>query len=217
MRIVAISDLHMHKPQIPECDLLLVGGDICPDTFGPFFAMHAPEWQLQWFKDNWLSWAQKQAPRVLVTWGNHDFCGHLEPEGVYDNVTVVVDGLVDVDGLKIWLTPWSNQFMQWAWMKEPHDLKPIYDAIPEGIDVLVSHQPPYGYGDLYANFDTGKMEHIGSKELLATIDRVKPREVICGHLHGGYGTYAYDITSIRNVSVVDEEYQLVNPVTEFFL
>lgn len=219
MIIYAVSDLHGKFPDIPQpCDLLIVGGDICPDGFNGVWARHNSEPQKKWFQKKFLPWVSRQAKQVLVTWGNHDYCGG--PVGVcpvFGNVDVVVDDLVEVEGLRIWLTPWSNEFMDWAWMK-PHDqLADFYEMIPKGIDILVSHQPPQGFGDLYPNVLTGEMEHIASSELLYTIERVKPKVVVCGHLHGGYGTYHLGPTIIHNVSVVNEQYQLVNPPTEIVL
>ncbi|MGQ0732247.1 MAG: hypothetical protein ACT4QD_01175 [Acidobacteriota bacterium] len=43
MRIVALSDQHGFLPDIPPCDLLIVAGDVCPDRFGPFMAVHDPQ------------------------------------------------------------------------------------------------------------------------------------------------------------------------------
>ncbi len=101
--------------------------------------------------------------------------------------------------------------MRWAFMKEPRDLEAIYATIPNGTDILVSHQPPYGHGDRALDLDSGRVQHVGSRELLTAIERVRPRIVICGHVHGGYGRYEHLGIPIYNVSVVDEGYRLVNP------
>jgi Icc-related predicted phosphoesterase len=54
---------------------------------------------------------------------------------------------------------------------------------------------------------------VGSRELLATIDRVRPKIVVSGHIHEGYGQFERNSTRIYNVSVVDEYYQLVRGPT----
>src|SRR5262249_12412750 len=92
------------------------------------------------------------------------------------------------------------------------ELARIYAAIPDNVDVLISHQPPFGHGD-GAFGPNSHREHIGSRELLAEIDRVQPQLVICGHVHEAFGRYEHAGVPIYNVSVVDERYRLVNPPT----
>jgi hypothetical protein len=211
--------------------------------------------QLNWFRMKYKPWVQKQPARYVAgTWGNHDWFGQsfvgvpnlgtkpcmvsdqllffparhrntgLNPGGLLNSNEEPLDGGI----IQVWFSPWSNEFCGWAFMKEPEDLAPHYAKIPEGVDIIVSHQPPYGYGDRVPEHylmpsDKGE-RHKGSKELLAAIERVKPRVVICGHIHGGHGHYRHvfvgegDLATdphcdIYNVSVVDEGYTRVHAPT----
>jgi Icc-related predicted phosphoesterase len=103
--------------------------------------------------------------------------------------------------------------MTWAFMKAPHDLERVYAAIPASVDILVSHQPPLSYGDDTLDVRSGRVDHVGSRELLGAIERVRPALVICGHMHRGFGQYEHRGIPIYNVSVVDEGYRLANPPT----
>jgi Icc-related predicted phosphoesterase len=215
MRIVALSDQHGHLPRISACDMLIIAGDICPDRFGPFLANHYPSEQKAWFDRTARQWlAAAPAAHKILTWGNHDWCGQAcsfrrdSPENAsHGAVQIIVDELTHVacDGVvvSIWASPWSNRFLNWAFMKSPAELEALYAGIPAGVDILVSHQPPYGCGDL----------GLGSVELRTAIRRVKPKLVICGHIHDGFGRFECEGTVVYNVSVVDEQYRLVREPT----
>ena len=227
MRIVALSDQHGYLPEIDPCDLLIVAGDVCPDRVGPSLARHRPGEQKAWFDRHLRSWlASAPATHKILTWGNHDWCGQacsFESDSpvtaASTTLQILVDAGTSVPGsdagraISIWATPWSNQFMTWAFMKSRAELADVYAAIPEGVEILVSHQPPYGYGDRYDHESSGEREHLGNRELLAAIKRVKPRLVICGHIHTGHGRFEYDGIPIYNVSLVNDQYQLVRPPT----
>ncbi len=215
-KIYAISDLHGKLDfTVPDCDLLLVAGDLCPD-FAPGTS-YGSSLQENWLNSKWLNWINLQPCRNkwLATFGNHDFISSFNAPAGF-----IIDRLVYKDGLSIWLSPWSNTFGGWAWMAPAEGLKTVYDEIPEGTNIIVSHQPPYGYGDQvpenyrFSQKDIENEGHVGSRELLETIDRVKPKAVICGHIHSGYGQYQYGETTIYNVSLVNEQYQRVNEPTE---
>jgi Icc-related predicted phosphoesterase len=84
---------------------------------------------------------------------------------------------------------------------------PPSDAIPLGIDVVVAHGPPRGYGDL-----TRGGEHVGSTAMTRTLERVRPRLMVCGHIHPAYGRYRLAETEMVNAALVDEDYRPVNPL-----
>ena len=213
MRIFAISDQHGKLDfQLPQADLILHAGDICPD-----FAPHS-NWgnQMQelWLQSKWSNWIGSR--KVLATFGNHDFVNRC-PESMNN---IKVDELVEFNGLKIWFSPWSNQFGIWAWMAPPLDLEQVYSKIPEGLDILVSHGPAYGFGDKVGEryiYDDQMDPHVGSKELLAVIERMKPKVLICGHIHSGWGIYQHGPTTIYNVALLNEDYQRVNEPMQILL
>lgn len=202
MKIYALSDQHaMLDTEVPECDLLIVAGDQCPDGIGGVYARTDPRQQLHWWKREWLPWRDRQpAQHCLVTWGNHDYCGMVLERDPYERevngrtTEVVVDRLVEYGGLKIWLSPWSKEFCGWAFMMPEDDLRDhLLINVPPDIDIFVTHDPPHGYGDIALDYTTGKIAHYGSKAVLETVERVKPRVVICGHFHDGFGVYNMDI------------------------
>jgi hypothetical protein len=158
MRIVALSDQHGFLPAVPPGDLLIVAGDICVDGIGRVPASMAPDRQAAWFDRHARPWiAAAPTAHSIVTWGNHDWCGQAcdfpaERPGSAPTTAlqIVVDEMTTVPvtdtgrarPLSIWATLWSNEIAWWAFTTRPAELAEIYAAIPEGLDILVSHQPP---------------------------------------------------------------------------
>jgi Icc-related predicted phosphoesterase len=225
MRLAAVSDLHGQLPVIPPCDLLIVAGDVCPDAVDRQPSWEAPELQKAWFDREVRAWlAAAPAAHKILTWGNHDTCGARcdfaadDPDVADSRALQIVNtratSITHGDRrISLFASPWCNPCGMWVFWQQRPELARIYDTIPDGIDILVSHQPPYGYCDGAFEWGTDRVNPSGSRELLAAIDRVKPKVVICGHIHEGHGFAERNGTRIFNVSVVDEHYRLVHPVT----
>jgi Icc-related predicted phosphoesterase len=222
MRVYAFSDQHGHLDfDIPrDATHLICAGDICPN-FNPRGMKTEMSKQLIWLTQLWRP-SLRGLP-TIATFGNHDYLNpHLEgTQGIYADETYTHEDTVT----RFWMSPWSNLFGRgWAWMDIPAELKARYAQIPHNTDVIVSHGPPYGYGDTTSPLwwaENGRPDedpHLGSKELLARIDVVEPRIVICGHIHGGHGTYNHVTPSgksvvIYNVSLLNDSYQLTHEPT----
>ena len=221
MKIIAISDLHGLFPVIEECDTLVLAGDLCPAT------NHSPQFQYEWLDQVFGPWLAKvPAKHVVGCLGNHDFVG--DPRySQYDirKLKLRWDYLdcsaVEIEGCRFWGSPWSNWFFEWAFNAPRYDgetfLAELYQKIPENTDIVISHGPAKGFGDLVPDNirSPNKGEHVGSIALLERLKVVKPSACVVGHIHAGHGTEALDfgqhqITMI-NASVLNDDYDLVFP------
>lgn len=231
MLIAAVSDLHGSLPDIPDCDLLIIGGDICQRiTILPGY-----EDQLKFLNGPFRKWLEALLKRnipVVGIAGNHDT--------IFEGASALIPTLpwvylqdsapkwpgrgyhfpydaIEKLGVKIWGAPWCLTYGRWSFMGDEALLAERFSLIPEDTDIVIAHGPPYGYGDLVPAKITEENEekwpeptHEGSHALLNRIKEIKPKLVVCGHIHDGYGTYKIDETIMVNAAVVDRSLGLVN-------
>ncbi len=222
MRICAISDLHGDLIEIEPCDLLLICGDSVPLNI-----QSSSKRTLKWYSTKFKSWAESlPCEKVLFIAGNHElgFRGHqiiyeklFSPENkvTYLCNTEYIYKYNDKE-YRIFGTPYCKKFGDWAFMYSDSVLWDLYDKIPENLDILISHDQPFEYGDVLLQEDCPWADgtHIGNKVLLGAIQRKQPVLQFNGHLHScSKDPIKIGNTTHYNVSVKDEKYQLVyNPL-----
>ncbi|XP_038047109.1 metallophosphoesterase MPPED2-like isoform X2 [Patiria miniata] len=130
------------------------------------------------------------------------------------NCTYLEDAEVNIMGFRIYGSPWQPEFCDWAFnLQRGQPLLDKWNLIPAGIDVLVTHGPPLGHGDL-----TTSKERAGCVELLTTVQRrVKPKYHIFGHIHEGYGVTTDNKTTFINASICTVNYSPSNKPIVFDL
>lgn len=192
MRIVALADLHGRLPDVPECDVLLLPGDICPDF--PFYLTYndgdlARTQQMNWLSTEYYEWEQRvPAKHILATPGNHDWIVQM-PEHCKTRLFIdrgdyitVENGVTCVnETLSFWFTPWIIPVGSWNYMASREFRKRAFADIPARVDVLVSHTPPHRVGDR-----TWGNDNAGCPELRSAIQTKRPRHVFFGHIHEGF-------------------------------
>jgi Icc-related predicted phosphoesterase len=117
------------------------------------------------------------------------------------------DSGVEIEGIKFWGSPWQPQFMNWAFnLARGAPLKRKWAQIPDDTQVLITHGPPYGFGDT-----NGYDPRFGCQDLFERVMVVKPEYHLFGHAHDGYGTYMFEGVTFINCAVLNEGYALANP------
>jgi len=92
-----------------------------------------------------------------------------------------------------------------------------WSLIPSDTDVLITHGPPYGildqchYWDPYFGIDYNRNVHIGCRDLLNELKRIKPKVHIFGHIHESYGQMRQDDITFINASHMTGNYEAKNP------
>ena len=219
MKICCISDIHGYLPEIPQADLLIIAGDICPDAWSKTFEFGKnPDvfFQLNWLQTEFALWLENlPVKKVIGIWGNHDFIGERIVRGsaVLANLpwTILTDSRTEFEGLKIYGSPWQPWFHDWAFNLFEDELKRKWEFIPDDTHILIVHGPAHGIGDLAPRMITDDNEtewpageHTGSPSLLKKIQELPELKLfVCGHIHEGYGQYKLDNKVIINASIMD--------------
>jgi Icc-related predicted phosphoesterase len=214
LRICAVSDLHGFLPEIPDCDALVIAGDIVA-------ASHDQREEMQSYVrfGHWLTEIVCRGIIPVGIAGNHDFL--LRDDERFARALPWVYLLDQAwthpyranDDVTFFGTPWQPWFGGWAFNAPEVDpgeefLHSKFDQIPADTDVLIAHGPPAGILDRVGG------RHVGSNALSKNIQRVMPKLVVCGHIHHCYGVEQVEGVTIANASVTAVEngnYVLRNP------
>ena len=219
LTVVCISDTHNQKLQIPPGDLLLHAGDL--SNWGSFSEVQN--------QITWLS-GQPHEHKVVIA-GNHDLVLDLDFRSKYPdkwktaqdaaassdedtlktvedidwgNVTYLQDSTATLyfsggRSIKVFGSPRTQQYGLSAFQYPP-SIDPWTNKIPSGTDIVLVHGPPKG------RLDGAKKA--GCLSLAQEVRRVKPRLVVFGHIHFGYGIEekVYD-----GAGIAHEEIQISDP------
>lgn len=220
MKVIALSDLHGTLLPIEEyfksCELVCICGDIVPLNI-----QANSRKTKKWLRDEFKPWCEAlPCNKVLFIAGNHDLHFNMEfmtqvfPKDakvtyLFHETYVYISS--SGQEYTIFGTPYCKQFGSWAYMEPDHILENLFSEIPENLDILLTHDQPYGCGDILLDnvwWNTG--EHIGNKPLAEAIVKKQPKYQFNGHLHScNHNLIEIGETKHYNVSIKNERY---NPV-----
>lgn len=199
LRVVCLSDTHGHHGalEIPDGDLFVHAGD---------FTKRGTLAEVAAF-DAFL--AELPHPHKLVVAGNHDFLFERSPSlarATLTHATYLEHATAEVCGLRVFGSPWQPWFHDWAFnLRRGAPLRERWAAVPEGLDLLITHTPPHGVLDHVA-----RAGPVGCEELRQALPRLRPRFHVFGHIHEGYGRAEVDGVHCVNASICDLSYHPAN-------
>lgn len=222
MKILITSDLHGFLPCIEQpADLLLICGDIVPLS-----VQSNGHKSKVWFRDVFKKWAEElPVDKVIFIAGNHDWFPYWD-EGIglkklfpHDSKVIYIqDELYEYKGIKIYGTPWCKQFYNWAFNLNEEGLKEKYSQIPEGIDILITHDAPSQNEVGMIHDGIYKGEDASNYILSDIIKQKAPKYCFCGHIHSGnHLSKEIDGITFANCSYVNEQYVPVNDLHTLYI
>lgn len=182
MKIWHISDTHTYHKllKIPKgIDLVIHSGD-CSNKRDPY--TNEPEVRdfISWYKDLPIKY------KIYVA-GNHDTSIEkrlVTKKDFKENGIIYLENEhVTIKGIKIFGSPHTPNFGDWAFMKDKVKLERMWrNIIDEDCDIVITHGPPRGALD--KSYDrNGNMESCGDKSLLNRVIEISPGLSLFGHIH----------------------------------
>lgn len=208
-KIVCVSDTHNCNQEIivPEGDILIHSGDA---------AINGTQAEIEAFL-KWFS-ALPHRHKIFVA-GNHDWLYETDNRlarilTANFGITYLQDSFIEIEGLKIYGSPWQPRFFDWAFnLDRGAEMAEKWKLIPPDIDILITHGPPHGILDevprKYWTENTGCEELMKRIEEISAFGRLKLH--VFGHIHCGYGQTEKFGVKFVNASTCDEEYKPIQP------
>lgn len=205
IKIILISDTHgMHIGMVnnfilPDADMIIHSGDL--SNVG---AVNEVNKFLIWFED--LPFKHK----IFIA-GNHDWLFEKTPSLAMDmvrgrNFHYLENTDITIEGIKIWGSPYTPRFYDWAFNSD-EEIKEYWDMIPNDTDIVITHGPALGVGDLVLRDNRS----VGCPHLADTIQRIQPSLHVYGHIHCAHGVGNMLDTLSVNASICNERYFPNNP------
>lgn len=226
MKICSISDLHGNLVCYPsnywkdlwECEVLFICGDILPLEIQRDMIK-----SIEWLTEEFKPWAENlPVEKVFFIAGNHDFWferNDIPAHKIFpqdQKVTYLKNELVeytssqDSKTYKIFGSPYCKIFGLWPFMRSADFLIKVFNEIPENIDILFTHDAPYGTSDICFEGPWTNGEHIGNKQLQEAVIAKQPRYHFHGHLHSSnHEEELLGETKVFNTSILDERYLIM--------
>lgn len=195
-----LSDTHQFHEEviIPEnVDVIIHSGDFTnskPVTnsdleFNKF---------LDWYKD-------LDVPYKVLCAGNHD-----NAMTKMNNVSKVKDcgilyeehNYLEIEGRLFFLSPYTPIRSLWWFMVNKQRLGRYWEALIEGIDVLVTHGPPKSILDIAEKRESKQIEFCGDSALMKKILKVNPKFHCFGHIHDNHGIKNFGTRTLKDVDTV---------------
>ena len=182
MRILHISDTHTYHDLLkipPGLDMIIHSGD-CSNPRDPYNNESEVRDFIDWYKEI-------PVKHKIYVAGNHDTSIEkgLVTKDDFKNAGIIYleNESVVIDGIKIFGSPHTPNFGNWAFMKERNKLERFWRlAIDEDVNIVVTHGPPKGILD--KSYDrNNNLECCGDKSLLNRILEVQPTYSLFGHIH----------------------------------
>lgn len=134
---------------------------------------------------------------------------------VINNVVANFEG-VRIGGLEYFIdTNWIKEFKPSDFRERMAKAKKQTDKAKrvlkgfKSVDILVCHQPPYGYLDkVTAKFAPKHWQgkHAGSPTILSYVKLNQPKYVFCGHIHESEGMKKIGKTEVYNLGVGEHKF-----------
>lgn len=145
--------------------------------------------------------------KILIC-GNHDSVSYemgykkMKEVCAAYHIDYLQDSGIEIQGIKIWGSPMSNEYGDWPFMANDFELDQYWQKIPDDTNVLITHGPAYNVGDYV--FQDISEPNVGSRTLAMRI-----RDLKClshhffGHVHCDGGVHQQDNYTGYNASIMN--------------